>query len=165
MAICLKTVESFLPRVLRWAEQEQRNVLRIGLPLCQERRSLATLAGVKSPEEIRILKVPFISPPGDPELAAFALLTGLITPQSTGLSLGYAVLLRVDGWDDPLTQIEKFIHVAQHERLGGLEQFLQYYIAEFAHLSPNLGLKLQASSSATGILNEMEKGAFHTARM
>src|SRR5436853_526987 len=98
MAICLKTVESFLPRVLRWAEQEQRNVLRIGLPLCQERRSLATLAGVKSPEEIRILKVPFISPPGDPELAAFALLTGLITPQSTGLSLGYAVLLRVDGW-------------------------------------------------------------------
>ena len=111
MAICLKTVESFLPRVLRWAEQEQRNVLRIGLPLCQERRSLATLAGVKSPKEIRILKVPFISPPGDPELAAFALLTGLITPQSTGLSLGYAVLLRVDGWDDPLTQIEKFIHV------------------------------------------------------
>jgi len=157
MAIYLKTVESLLPRVVQWAEQEQREILQLGVPLSRERRNLATLAGVRSPERIHLIKVPFIAPPADPELAAFALLAGLITPQSTGLALGYAVCLRVDVWDDPLTQVEKYIHVAQHERLGSLKAFLECYISEFAYLTPALGLKAAAKASAAAILEEMDQ--------
>ena len=164
MANYLKTVELLLPRVVRWAEDEQREILAIGMPLSLEGQNLATLAGVRFPERIRLLKVPFIAPPADPELAAFALLGGLITPHSTGLALGYAVSFRVDVWDDPLTQMEKYIHVAQHERLGSMKAFLECYISEFASLAPTIGLNAESMTGPLTIFGKPNESSAPSAR-
>jgi hypothetical protein len=150
MQLCLKSLGALLPRVVQWANHEQRKIVAAGIPLCPERLALARLAGVKHPEKIRMVMVPFIAPPNDPELSVSALLAGLITPQTTGMVLGYAIALRLDIWSDPLRILEKFVHVNQHEKLGGLAAFLKQYLLEFSNHT--LTLKKEAEKTAA-ILN------------
>jgi hypothetical protein len=59
---------TLLPRILLWANAQAAHILRQGVPLNAAGLTLASRVGVVQPERIRILTVPTVPAPEDPEL-------------------------------------------------------------------------------------------------
>jgi len=54
--------------------------------------------GVAAPERVRLLQVEKIPLPEHPELRAAAQATGLLSPDTAGLTLRYGILMRSPFW-------------------------------------------------------------------
>lgn len=55
---------------------------------------------------------------------------GLVSPHTSGMTLGYGIYLRADCLNDRRLLIHELTHTAQYERLGGIERFLRVYLRE-----------------------------------
>ena len=119
-----------LPLAVTWAEQQENFILQNGVFLTSSQQAEARLASVVSPEKVKLLRVNQIPLPSEPSLRTAAQMMGLITTNTIGLTLRYGVFIREDFWNDRKTVVHELVHVAQHERLGGIDQFLQKYLQE-----------------------------------
>jgi hypothetical protein len=120
----------FLPFAVRWASEQEQNILLAGVPLSEPHFSDARLMGVAHAEKIRLLKVDQIPVPASRLLRAAAIWTGLISREAAGMTLRYGIFIRSDCWADRRIIAHECVHTAQYERLGGLAEFLSLYLRE-----------------------------------
>jgi hypothetical protein len=113
-----------------WAEEQERTILRDGVPLTVFQVADATRVGVAHPEMVRLLSVPGIPLPEHPIIRKAAEVTQLITHRTAGLTLRYGIFIRSDCWGDRRLVVHELVHTSQYERLGGFQAFLQQYLYE-----------------------------------
>ncbi len=71
---------SLLPRAIAWAEAVAADAAAAGTALGTSDLAIARAAGVRKPDDIRVLMVDALPLPPDPELLAAALLAGQLGP-------------------------------------------------------------------------------------
>lgn len=128
--ITQEQLKMLLPLACAWAEEQERIILRDGLPLSPAQTTDAVKIGVAHPESVRLLKVAHVPIPEHPALRAAADATQLISPRTGGLTLRYGIFIRADCWGDRRLVFHELVHTLQYERLGGFRQFLQQYLYE-----------------------------------
>jgi hypothetical protein len=128
--ISQKEFKLLIPLASSWAQEQERNILREGVPLSPSEVVDAGKIGVAHPERVRLLKVPTIPMPENPLLRAAAETTGLISPHTAGLTLRYGIFIRADCWRARPLVFHELVHTSQYERLGGFQPFLRQYLYE-----------------------------------
>jgi hypothetical protein len=148
-ALSLQQLHALVPKACAWAEDQERLILTNGVALSSLQLADARAVGVKSPERIRLLRVDTMPLPSDPILHQAAQLTGLLTPNTIGLTLRYGIFIRDDSWDDRPLLTHEFAHTAQYERLGGFFPFLWQYLTEcVVGRYPNTPMEHEAVAAA-----------------
>ena len=150
-----KQFEALLPRAVAWAEKQEQEILRLGVPLTNALTQDALRIGVKFPEKVRLRVVEEMPEPHDPELLAAAELTGLLSPFTIGLTLQYGIFIRADHWGDRRLVVHELAHTAQYERFGGIHAFLRQYLQECLTVGyPAAPLEQEAKRIETEICGE-----------
>ena len=119
-----------LPLACAWAEEQERIILRDGVPLTVAQIGDARRIGVICPDRVRLRVVDQIPIPTNPALRAAAEITGLISPLTAGLTLRYGIFIQADSWGERRLVVHELAHVAQYERLSGFRPFLEQYLDE-----------------------------------
>lgn len=119
-------VRSALPLGTRWAERQEAFILREGRPLSEWETMWATDVGVKRPEAVRILPVSRIPTPG----SWFTRLLRIFSEGPSGMAVSYGIYLEASQATNPSLLVHELTHVAQFERLGGVEGFLREYLTQ-----------------------------------
>jgi hypothetical protein len=122
--------ETLLPLASAWAEEQEKIILRDGIPLTQDQADDARKIGLAHPEKVRLLRVQQIPIPKHPVLRAAADATHLISPLTAGLTLRYGIFIRADCWGNRQLVFHELVHTLQYERFGGFRQFLEQYLHE-----------------------------------
>ena len=122
--------ERFAPLAYQWAKRQEAYILEHGAPLASRQLADARRAGVQEPDRVRVLVVDRIPLPDDEELAEAARRAQIITDASRGVALGYGIIIRADSWQNRELLLHQLVHVAQCERCGGLESFVEEYLAD-----------------------------------
>lgn len=123
-------LEAILPLAIKWVENKQTTILKLGQELTEEQKKDAVLAGVQQPGKIRLLYMPEIPRPDDGLLMLSNDMVHLVTPDNTGLALYYGIYIRESCRNDRETHVHEFVHVSQYEKLGGIAPFLSRYLLE-----------------------------------
>lgn len=123
-----ETFQTLLPVAYQWAKAQEDFVLAGGAPLTARQTEDARRAGVQDCARVRVLVVDRIPLPDHPELAGAARRTGIITHDTRCIGFGHAVIIRADCWGDRELLLHNLVHIAQCERSGGLEQWVQQYL-------------------------------------
>jgi hypothetical protein len=121
--------ERLLPLAYQWTKAQEQFVLARGAPLTPRQMVDAQLAGVQDCSRVRVLVVDRIPLPDHKELAEAARRTGIITHDTRCMGFGYAVIIRADSWSDRELFLHNLVHIAQCERCGGLEHWIQQYLS------------------------------------
>jgi len=119
-----------LPLACAWAEEQERLILRDGVPLTQPQIADARRIGVADPDRVRLRVVDKIPTPAHRELRMAAEATGFLSPMTVGLTLRYGIFIRSDFWGNRALVVHELVHTWQYERLGGFMAFLQQYLQE-----------------------------------
>jgi hypothetical protein len=119
------------PKAVAWAEARASEILATGEPLTAQGLAIAREVGVADPGRIRILFVPRIPRPTDPDLRRAAEQTGLLGPGVIGLTLGHGIYIR-KGHDSPRLLAHECRHVHQYEQAGSIAAFLPRYLEQIA---------------------------------
>ena len=122
--------EHLLPLAVKWAKAQEEFVLKHGNPLSARYMADAMLAGVQKPALVRVLAVDRISLPDDRQLAEASKRIGIVTEDTRCMGFGYALIIRVDAWNDRELILHNLVHIAQCERSGGLAQWCQEYLGD-----------------------------------
>jgi hypothetical protein len=122
--------ERLLPLACAWAEEQERIIIRDGVPLTMAQIADARRIGIVQAERVRLRVVEEIPSPTHPDLRLAAELTGLISPMTIGLTLRYGIFIRSDYWGERRLVVHELVHTSQYERLGGFKPFLQQYLHE-----------------------------------
>lgn len=93
----------------------------------------ARKVGVLGPERIRVLVVENIPIPEEPLLVQAAQSTGLLGPNTWGLTLGHSIFL-LKGKVTLRLLSHEFRHVFQYELFGSIDEFLPTYLHQVATL-------------------------------
>ena len=125
-----ETFQQLLPLAYQWAKAQEDFVLARGAPLSPRHTADARRAGVQDCSRVRVLVVDRIPLPDDPELAEAARRTGIITHDTRCIGFGHAVIVRADSWGDRELLLHNLVHIAQCERSGGLEAWVQLYLGD-----------------------------------
>lgn len=118
-----------LPKAIAWAESRENDAVAQGMPLTAMEIRLAQAVGVQRPDLIRIMDVPRLPLPDDPQLRLAAIQTGLLDENTDGLTLGYAIYL-VGGRRSNRLVSHECRHVYQYEAAGSIAAFLSKYLQE-----------------------------------
>lgn len=138
-----------------WARGQQDYILQNGVPLSESQMNDARLAGVSCPEKVRLLGVEKIPWPEDPTLESIGRQTGFITDDTQGLALGYGIFMQSGSARARKLVVHELVHVAQCERLGGIEQYLQRYIEDrFSYGYLDAPMEEEAAETAARICGE-----------
>jgi hypothetical protein len=136
------------PRALAWAKSQENLILKYGFPLRPAQIADAELVGVQDIERVRVLVVDRIPLPEDDDLANAARRAQIITDASQGIAVGHGIVIRANFWQDRELLVHCLVHVAQCERSGGLEQFVEEYLTD----------RLTCANFSTGSLEEEARG-------
>jgi hypothetical protein len=91
-------LSEMLPRAIAWAEEQEAFIAQQGTPLNEAGVELARRAGVRQPERIRLLPVESVPLPEEEDLKRAALDFGLITKDTSGMTVGYGIFLLKRLW-------------------------------------------------------------------
>jgi hypothetical protein len=119
-----------VPLACQWVKDQEQFILARGAPLGAGHMADARRAGVQDVSRIRILVVDRIPLPDHKELAEAARRADIITDTSRAVTLGHGIVIRADCWGDRELIVHQLVHVAQCERSGGLEPYLQEYLCD-----------------------------------
>ena len=122
--------QSLLPLACAWVEEQEKIILRDGVPLSSAQIADAQKIGIIHPENVRLLEVSAIPLPENQVLRDAAKSVELITPSTIGMTLRYGIFIRADYWGDRRLVCHELVHTMQYERMGGIKNFLQQYLAE-----------------------------------
>lgn len=132
MSVDLLTVlPKILPKAINWAEAESKKILSIGVALEKTGLQIAKTVGVAKPELIRVSIVLKIPLPDDEKLRNVALQTGLLGPDTVGLTLGYGIYI-CDGHATNRLISHECRHVYQYEVAGSIGKYLPGYLKQIA---------------------------------
>lgn len=138
-----------------WAERQQDHILQNGAVLSAEQTNDARLAGVSHPDNVRLLEVDHIPWPDHPTLESISRETGFITENTEGLALGYGVFVQSGSGPTRRLVAHELVHVAQCERLGGVDQFLRRYVSECMSFGyANAPMEEEAAETAARICGD-----------
>jgi hypothetical protein len=126
----LASLPLIVPLAAAWAEKQEARILEEGQPLTESQLAEARRAGVLQPEKIRLLLLEQLPEVDHPDILFLAKQLGLFSAKSPGLAVGYGISLRPDAPQDRYPFIHQCVHVAQHERYGGIRPFLKDYLRE-----------------------------------
>ena len=126
----MDSINVLMDLACEWAEEQQDFILQNGTALSEQQMRDAALAGVGCPEKVRLMEVDQIPWPDDPTLESAGREAGFIADDTEGLALGYGIFLRSDSGHTRRVVAHELVHVAQCERLGGVEHFLRQYLSE-----------------------------------
>ncbi|HKP02988.1 MAG TPA: hypothetical protein VJU77_06430 [Chthoniobacterales bacterium] len=122
--------DRLMPLACQWAKAQETYVLKHGLPLTARQMADARLAGVQDSSRVRVLVVDRISLPEDEELAETARRAQIITDASRAVAIGHGIIIRADSWQNRELLLHQLVHVAQCERSGGLNSFVEEYLSD-----------------------------------
>lgn len=122
--------DSLLPLACTWAEEQEQLILEQGVALNDDQMADARRIGVAAPERVRLLQVEEIPLPFHPQLRQAAQKTGLLSPETAGLTLRYGIVIRSPFWDARDLVAHELVHVWQYEQSGGFAPFLRQYLWE-----------------------------------
>jgi len=141
-----------LPLAVAWAEGGERYIIDNGTELTEEQKEDARLAGVRHVDKIRLCRVPQIARPHEGLLEQANDIVKLVTPDTWGLTLGYGIFIRNDGWGNRKLLVHECVHVSQYENLGGIGAFLTKYLDECIRFGyPQAPMEQQAVHTAERI--------------
>ena len=123
-------LERLSPLAYQWAKTQEAFILQQGVPLAPGQIADAERAGVREVSRVRLLVVDRIPLPDDDALAEAAQRAQIITDASRAVTLGHGIMIRADRWQDRELLLHQFVHVAQCERAGGLEAFVEQYLGD-----------------------------------
>jgi hypothetical protein len=123
-------VRATLPLGARWVRRQEAAILREGRPLRDWERLWAEDVGVRQPDAVRILPVPRVPTPGIGFFRLLNRLFGVLTEGPTGMAVNYGIYLEASQATNPSLLVHELAHVAQFERLGGVEPFLREYLTQ-----------------------------------
>jgi hypothetical protein len=124
------TFEELLSLACQWTKEQEEFVMQHGNSLGPRHMADAILAGVKKPGRVKMLVVDRIALPDNPQLAEASKRTGIVTEDTKCMGFGYALIVRVDAWNDRELLLHNLVHIAQCERAGGLEQWCRRYLSD-----------------------------------
>ena len=125
-----KEYERLLPLAYQWAKTQEDFILARGASLGPQHTADARLVGVQDCSRVKVLVVDRIPLPENAELAEAARQRHIITDASPGIAIGHGIVIRADSWSDRELILHQLVHVAQCERSGGLESFVQQYLSD-----------------------------------
>ena len=129
MTIDHETFKHLLPLAYQWAKAQEDFVLTHGAQLSPRHADDAQRAGVQDCDRIRVLVVDRIPLPDDPELAEAARRIGILPHETRCVGFGHALIIRADSWGDRELLLHNLVHIAQCERSGGLEHWIEQYLS------------------------------------
>ena len=122
-------IASLITVAISWIEAQSDLITRTGLPLNDAQIAIARSVGVVHPEQIRLLEVDAIPVPDDAKLRQAAQMSGLLSPNMAGLTMGYGIYIRRGQATNRLLSHE-FRHVYQYEQAGSIANFLSVYLEQ-----------------------------------
>ena len=125
-----ETFDRLLPLAYQWARAQEQLILARGAPLGPRHIADAHRVGVQDCSRVKVLVVDRIPLPDNKELAEASRRTHIITDASRGATIGHGIIIRADCWGDRELILHQLVHVAQCERSGGLESFIQEYLSD-----------------------------------
>jgi hypothetical protein len=125
LALVLAT--ALAPSVARWARGQERRILREGVGLTPDLLRFAETLGISTAGGIRVAIVRPVPLPVPRRWLKLAASVGFPVFQPSGMALGNGIYLESP---DPATLRHELVHVAQYERLGGIEPFMRRYLLE-----------------------------------
>lgn len=139
-----KELSGLMPHAIQWAEATAEYAAVSGRPLDAAEQALARRVGVFQPEKIRLLAVDQMPYPEHPLLQVAAMATDFLGPQSLGLTLGHAVVVR-RGHESTRLYSHEFRHVHQYEQAGSIAAFLPVYLEQLVeHTYADAPLEIDA---------------------
>ncbi len=123
-------VPILLPIATAWVRNQERWILRDGLPLNEEQRRDAVAIGVLEHHRIRLVHVPRIPFPLPWLTKSLDRVMGMSVEQTAGLTARYGIFIRVDFRGDRRLLAHELAHTRQYERFGGIRPFLRQYLRE-----------------------------------
>src|SRR4051812_48076012 len=118
-----------LPLAIDWAVERSRQVQIHGSPLSGELIGIAKRVGVGRPELVRTVTLSRLPLPENARLREAAIKTGLLGPNTIGLTLGYAVMI-VTGHESTRVLSHELRHVHQYETAGSIAEYLPVYLSQ-----------------------------------
>ena len=125
-----ETFQYLAPLAYQWAKAQEEFILSRGASLGRRLTADARRVGVQDSSRVKVLVVDRIPLPDHKELAEAARRTDIITDDSRGVTIGHGIIIRADCWGDRELILHQLVHVAQCERSGGLEPYLQEYLCD-----------------------------------
>ena len=127
LGLALTLASGIAPATARWAADQERHILAEGQPLNHEALAFALELDINEPESIRVLEVKSVPLPAPRPLVKLATRWGIPVFEPAGMALGRGIYL-LDGHSRILRH--ELVHVAQYQRLGGIEPFMRQYLVE-----------------------------------
>jgi len=131
-----QTFEHLVPPAIQWAKAQEEFILTRGSSLGPAALADALRLGVQDSARVRLLVVDRIPLPVDERLAEASRSNHIITEACRGVAIGHGIIIRADCWGDRELLTHQLVHVAQCERSGGLEFFVEKYLCD-RRSSPN----------------------------
>jgi hypothetical protein len=128
--ISSKQFNALLPIACKWAEEQEKIILRHGVKLDVDQQIDAFLIGIKDPTKIRLLKVDQVPVPSHHALKEAAEMIGFLSNTTIGLALRYGIYIRSDYWNQRKLIVHELVHTMQYDRMGGFMSFLSQYLHE-----------------------------------
>ena len=122
------SAQALAPLAADWAERLAAESIAAGRSLTAREQEIARRVGVRDPAKVRVRVVEELPAPGDPRLVAAAGSIGLMPQAASGMTLGYAVLLKRGAETDSRLLSHELRHVAQYEAQGGIRAFLALHV-------------------------------------
>jgi hypothetical protein len=127
LGLALTLVSGVAPATARWAQDQERRILAEGKPLEGEALEFARTLEIEEPEGVRVLEVDRVPMPVPQPVVRLAQKWGLPVVNPAGMTLGRGIYI-LPGYDWVVPH--ELVHVAQYQRLGGIEPFMKVYIRE-----------------------------------
>lgn len=122
-----ESYREIMPLVFAWLLDVEANVLKHGRALTDLEQQDAYSVGVSAPEKIRLLSVPHITQPDNPQLLHAGRETGLLLDNTAARAIRYGIEV-VDGESSRALLRHEFRHVQQFEQADSFEAFIVDYI-------------------------------------
>lgn len=121
----VQEIEASLADACAWIENQEKLILKQGVPLNDRQLSDARQIGVVKPERVRLLPVKEMPRENLPSN-----LIWFVNPDAYGLTARYGIFIRIDLIVNARLIAHELVHTKQYERLGGIEAFLRKYLIE-----------------------------------
>lgn len=140
-----RELNDLLPLVCIWAQQQEEYIMDNGSPLNFNIQKDAELIGITNIHKVRLLSIDEIQLPSEPVLKSAIKDSGLIGPNTIGLTFRYGIYINKHYWNDKRLVIHELTHTMQYERAGGFLPFLKQYLQECIEKGyPNGSLEQEA---------------------
>lgn len=127
LGLALTLASGIAPATTRWAQAQERRILKEGVPLAAEGLAFAAELKIERPEEVRVLEVKPIPLPVPRPLVRLASHLGLPLFEPGGMALGKGIyILEVNS----RVLRHELVHVAQYQQMGGIGPFMHRYLVE-----------------------------------